>query len=75
MNGHFYGNENGESTKTLLCLMLKSVAGNYSDVVVMAPLTTINSGTIKKWWDKVIKETSPLGFDIVATIVDAHSSN
>jgi hypothetical protein len=75
MNGQFFGNKNGEPTKTLLCMMLKSVAGNYSDVVVMAPLTTINSGIIKKWWDKVIQETTPLGFDIVATIADAHSLN
>jgi hypothetical protein len=75
MNGQFFGNENGEPTKTLLCIMLKSIAGSYSDVVAMIPLTTINSGVIKEWWQKVIQEVTPMGFDIVATIVDAHSSN
>jgi hypothetical protein len=75
MNGRFYGNENGETTKTLLCMMLKCVAGSYSDVVVMVPLTTINSGIIKEWWQRVVMATTPMGFDIVATIVDAHSSN
>jgi hypothetical protein len=74
-NGQFYGNENGEPTKTLLCMMLKCVAGSYSDVVAMVPLTSINSGVIKEWWSRVVQEVTPMGFDIVATIVDAHSSN
>jgi hypothetical protein len=30
-NGKFYGYENSEATKTLLCFMVKSVAGKYED--------------------------------------------
>jgi hypothetical protein len=75
MNGHFFGNKNGQPTKTLLCMMLKSVAGKYSDIVAMVPLTTISSTVIRDWWYKVDQATTPMGFDIVATIIDAHSSN
>jgi hypothetical protein len=77
MNGRFFGNENGEPTKTLLCMMLKSVDGSYSDAVAMVPLSTINSVVIKEWWhwQRVVLATTPMGFDIVTTIVDAHSSN
>lgn len=55
--------------------MLKSVAGKNSDIVAMVPLTSISSAVIKEWWYKVVEATTPMGFDIVATIVDAHSSN
>lgn len=75
MNGQFFGNENHEPTKTLLCMMLKGIASKYSDIVVMVPLTTINAKVIKEWWTKVLEATTPLGFDVVATLVDAHSSN
>ena len=36
--GKFFGAEGGEITKTLLCLMLKSICGKYRDVVAMVPI-------------------------------------
>ena len=74
-NGKFYGYENQEATKTLLCMMLRGVASNYADVVAMIPLTAINSSIIKEWWYRLIAATCPIGFDIVATIVDGYSAN
>ena len=74
-NGRFFGHENGEPTKTLLCFMLKGVASKYSDIVAMIPLTSISSAIIKTWWDNVVKTATTIGFDIVATIVDGHSAN
>ena len=47
VGGKFFGCENGGPTKTLLCTMIKSVAGRYHDVVTLTPLTCINSGIIK----------------------------
>ena len=41
--GTFYGFELGEPTKTMLCLMLKSVAGPFKDMVAMIPLVKIDS--------------------------------
>ena len=40
INGKFYGD--GNITKTLLCVMLKSLAGKYRDIVCMTPIVTIN---------------------------------
>ena len=38
-NGKFYGYENSEVTKTLLCFMIKGIASRYGDMVAMVPLT------------------------------------
>jgi hypothetical protein len=74
-NGKFYGFENSLVTKTLLCFMVKSVAGKYEDVVAMVPLTTISSEIIARWYDRVLKAVTELGFVVVVTLTDAHSSN
>ena len=66
-NGKFYGYENGEVTKTLMCFMLNSVAGSYEDVVAMVPLSKINADIIQKWWSRVVEVVADIGFDIVAT--------
>lgn len=74
-NGKFFGNENESVTKTLLCFMVKGVASTYCDIVAMIPVTTINSSFIKSWFLQVVKAVTSVGFDVVATIVDAHASN
>ena len=48
VNGKFYGIENGEITKTLLCVMVKSVAENYRDVISMNTIVNINAEKLKK---------------------------
>jgi hypothetical protein len=75
MNGKFYGFENCEATKTLLCFMIKSIAGKYGDIVAMVPLTKISSEIINNWYQKVLEAATEIGFDVVATLTDAHSSN
>ena len=45
-NGVFYGIENNSITQTLLCVMIKSVAGRYRDVVVLSPVSEINHDKI-----------------------------
>ncbi|QQP55091.1 Putative LOC101234274, partial [Caligus rogercresseyi] len=67
INGHFYGMENAEVTKTLLCFM-------YEDVVAMVPLPAINSSVIKKWYDNVL-QVLQVGFDIAVVLCDAHTAN
>jgi hypothetical protein len=74
-NRKFYGFENSEAAKTLLCFMVKSIAGKYSDIVAMVPLTKISSEIINNWYQKVLEAVTEIGFDIVATLTDAHSSN
>ena len=74
-NGVFYGNENNSITRTLLCVMVKSVAGSYRDVVVMSPITQINHEIIYEVWKNVVMKISDIGFDVVATMTDGHKSN
>ena len=74
-DGKFYGMENDETTKTLLVVMVRSVAGRYRDVVCMSPTHNISKGKIEKVWMNVVSHATLIGFDIVATMLDGHSSN
>ncbi len=73
--GVFYGNENNSTTKTLLCLMIKSVAGGYRDVVAMTPIDEISAEKIHKVWEDAVKKLTKMGFNVVATTSDNHKSN
>ena len=75
VGGKFFGCENGAPTKTLLCSMIKSVAGRYHDIVTLTPLTCINSGIIFKVYMTLLESVVKIGFDVTVTLVDGHSSN
>ena len=62
-------------TKTLLCSMLKSVAGKYLDIVSLTPVTKINSGIIQKVYLALVEVVHGIGFDVASILVDGHSSN
>ena len=74
-DGRIYGMEENEPTKTLLTVMVKSVAAAYEDVIAMVPLTKIDSGKINNLFSKVLEAITPLGYNVVATLLDGHSSN
>ena len=74
--GKFFGNENNSITKTLLCIMIKSIAGGYRDVISMSPIDEISAEKIHTIWsDAVEKLTNDLGFNVCATTADNHKSN
>ena len=75
LNGRFFGKENGKVTKTLLNVMVKSVAGSYRDVVAMSPIDEISAEKIHTVWKNVVKEVTRLGFNVVSTTADGHRSN
>ena len=75
VNGKFYGVENGELTKTLLCVMVKSIAGKYRDIVSMPPVVNINADKLYSIWKNVVSQVTAIGFDVAVTITDGHSSN
>ena len=75
VNGKIYDIENGEITKTLLCVMVKSVAGNYRDVISMNPIFNINAEKLQKIWQNIVKMLSNIGFDLVVAITDGHEAN
>ena len=74
-NGKFFGLENNEVSKTLLCLMIKSVSGKYRDVISMTPIANINDEKLYTAWDNSVKVLTSIGFDVVATMTDGHLSN
>ena len=75
VNGQFYGAENGDLTKTLLCVMLKSIAGKYRDIVAMVPIANISADKLFSVWKNVVTKVSEIGFDIAVTMTDGHSAN
>ena len=75
VNGKFYGAENGQFTKTLLSVMLKSVAGKYRDIIVMPPVFNINADILSEVWSNVVRVVTDIGFDVAITMTDGHSSN
>ena len=74
-NGQFFGLENNEITKTLLCVMIKSVAGKYRDVVSMTPITNINHEKLRTIWENNMQVLFEIGFDVYLTMSDGHDSN
>ena len=64
-----------EPTKTLLCIMVRSVAGNYFDIVALYPVVNLDSKILKTVFDKVMDEVVPLSFKVVGNGLDAYSAN
>ena len=56
-------------------MMFKSSAADYEDVIAMILLTKIDSGKIHNLFTKCLEAITPLGYNVVATLVDGHSSN
>ena len=75
VNGNFFGAENGKVTKTMLCVMLKSIAGKYRDVVAMAPISNISADKLHAIWTDIVTKIIKIGFDPAVTMTDGHSSN
>ena len=74
-NGKFYGADNNETTKTLLCVMVKSVCGKYREVVSMTQISNINADKLHRVWENCISVLSEIGFIVVVTMTDGHKSN
>ena len=73
--GSFYGMEGVEPTKTLLTVMFKSVAAPYEDVIALCPMTKIDSSKLNEIFHMVIAAIEPIGYDVVCSLLDGHSSN
>ena len=67
-NGKFFGAEGGQITKTMLCVMLKSIAGKYRDIVTMSPVININADKLHSIWTDVMKNVEKIGFDVAVTM-------
>ena len=49
-NGQFYGKESNGITKTLFCVMIKSVCRKYMDIVAMVSMTNIDANKLYTVW-------------------------
>ena len=74
-HGKFYGLENGVPTKTILCTMLKSIAGKYRDIISMSPQSNISAEKILVVWKNLMKVLTEIGFEVRITMNDQHPSN
>ena len=53
--GKLYGYESKQTTKTLLCFMVSSVARNYRDVVCLSAVVNLTSGLLHKMFIQVLR--------------------
>lgn len=75
VNGRFFGYQGEAASKTLLCIMVKSVAGKFCDVVSLTPITNCTSKDVKRHFDAVLVALKQVELDVVAISVDNHTSN
>ena len=55
--------------------MIKSVAGNYKDVVSITCIVNIDADILYQVWLNVVKAVTELQFDITVTMTEGHKSN
>ena len=75
VNGSFYGNEDENVSKTVLSIMIASIAGKYRDVIAMIPCSSLNAEKQYEIWSKLLPPLCEIGFDPVATITDGNHVN
>ena len=75
MNGKIVGNETKEPTKTLLSFMIKSVCGQYQDMVAMVPVVRLDAELVNTYYKQVLQVVTDIGFETVTTLMDGHSIN
>ncbi len=75
MNGKFFGKETGHHTKTILAVMISSVAGKYKDIVALLPLSGISAEIMEKLFFQILKGLGEIGFQVCHTSLDGHAVN
>ena len=74
-NGSFLGlTENGTPAKTVLGFMIQSICCKYKNIVCLVPIVTLDSETLRSWFDKVMVAVHDL-FHVVAVSTDNHICN
>ena len=55
--------------------MIASVGGRYHDVVCICPIDKLDADILHEMWKNVLARLTAIGFDVVVSSVDGHSSN
>lgn len=74
-SGKFFGFEDGHLTKTLLGVMISSVAGSFKDMVALVPVTKMDSNFIHSTLEKTLEILKEADFRVVSILADGHSVN
>ena len=74
VNGKFYGREESNIMKTLLCIMIKAVAGKYKDVIGLVPCLTPDAKKQHELWIKILPACK-IGFEPIITMTDGNQVN
>ncbi len=74
-SGKIHGLDKGELSKTLLSFMIKSVRGNYSDMVALCPTKNLDAEKLQSETAKVLDALESLGFDVLLISTDNASPN
>ncbi len=73
--GKFFGNIENGMCRTVLCFMIKSIGGKYSDIVAMYPVKNLDSTKILQEFNCVVEALTGIGFKVAAISVDNASPN
>lgn len=74
-DGAFIGlTEEGKPAKTVLAFMVQSLHSKYKDVVCLIPVSQLDTGILRKWFDKVMEAIDPYLL-VIAVSVDNHVCN
>ena len=73
--GNFFGETDGQLTRTLLCVHVNSVAGSYQDMVAMEPIVNISSEKINELFEKCLNMLKDVGFTVRTLTTDNHRVN
>ena len=65
---------NEQPTKTLLSVIFKNIASKYEDLIVMVPLTKIDSSILCKLFNGVMNAITTIDYDVLVSIIHGHSS-
>ena len=75
VGGNFFGNENGNPTRTLLSFMVTSLCGSYEDMVCYVPIITLNWSSLLGHFSTVLNALQSVGLNVVLVLVDGHKTN
>lgn len=64
VGGKLYGLEDGKPVKTVLAFMIKSIAGQYIDVVALFPITRLDASVLMTQYTKVLETLTEVGFQV-----------
>jgi len=65
----------GSVASTLLCFMIKSLAGKYKDLVAIYPMSKLTAAKLYNCYTEVISLLNDIGFNVIAVSVDNAATN